>query len=73
MPYNPNNQPTILTIRRIIDGTQVKNFKPTLLSVNFSEAIEFKQILHAYCLPKEIITVLQKFERKGPLKEIPTF
>ena len=54
----------ILTIHQIIEGVCAKNFKATLLFINFFKAFdsiyreEMKQILLVYGLPKETITAI---------------
>ena len=61
----------ILTIRRITEGVRVKNFKATLLLVDFSTSdfihrLKLKQILRAYGSQKETITAM-KYESNGSL------
>ena len=64
----------ILTISRILEGVRAKNLEATILLVNFAKAFDsihkgkMKQILLAYGLPKETVSVIMMLYRNTKVK-----
>ena len=64
----------ILTILRILEGVQAKNFEATLLFVDLSKAFDsihrgkMKQILLAYGLPKETVIAIMMLYKNMKVK-----
>ena len=64
----------ILTIRRILEGVRAQNLQATLLFVDFTKAFDsiwrgkMEQILLAYGLPKETVTVITILYRNTKVK-----
>ena len=64
----------ILTIRRILEGIWAKNLRATILYVDFTKAFDsihrgkMKEILLAYCIPKETVAAIMFLYRNTKVK-----
>ena len=71
---NRSTTSQILTIRRILESVRAKNLETTILFVDFSKAFDFihrgkmEQIILAYGLPKETVTVIMMLYRNTKIK-----
>ena len=54
-----------MTLRRIIEGIRIKNLEAILFSkaLNSIHEEKMKLLLRAYCLPKETVTSMMKFDK----------